>query len=247
MTTPSTTRANDALAAIRRGIGNVRATLPRAGGGDPILRLLKDGQWVFGADDHPIKGGTEAAVNILSIQHGFCCWSQDSELLGERMVPLGQPAPAPDDLPDTGHPWKPQLALTLRFISGAYSGQQVRYKPSSDGGLRAAGALLDVIEARLAEDTPYVCPIIALSSDTRRSARWGRYYVPVLEVVGWMDLDGNEEGVEAPSPPARARAAASAEDETPRRSLRDAPPVEFDGGDDEGGAPVQEPIRRRRR
>lgn len=198
-----------ALSALRSGLTNVRTKLPEAGG-SPYLRLLKDGDWVFGQEDNAVAPGTEAIINPLSIKHGYSSWTnrQPKEgkniLKGEIMVGLNQPLPAMHELDkhadeengDRPCPWKDQIAIDVKFVDGKHKGTQVVFKASSVGGLNAARGVLDAILAKLEEDTEFVCPIIKLSSDSYKHNTYGKTYVPVMEVVGWSNLQGEEEGDE---------------------------------------------------
>jgi hypothetical protein len=250
-----------ALAALKQNLQGVRATLPKAAR-DPFLRLLKDGQWVFGPEDHPVKQGTEAVINPLSIMHGYTCWSSSddpgikNENLGEVMVPLSEAKPAKASLPNHGYPWKDQISFMVKFIEGTHKGTQVIYKASSEGAHRAADALLDLMIARLDENTSFICPIIQFEVDHYRHKKWGKTYVPVLNVVGWADLEGNEEedGVaEPPQTPGRAEALPQPEPTPVRRGTEPEPEPALrrraaapEQGEVVDGV-VVEPLRRRRR
>lgn len=265
VTTPKTTGLG-ALNALKTGIQNVRTNLPEVGG-RPYLRLLKDGDWVFGQEDNAVAKGTEAVINPLSIKRGYSCWTNrqpgqgKNESLGEIMVGLNQPLQMIHELPphrdpalvaaalkkagltessdpeakqeviDTvpTSPWKDQIALDLKFVSGKHKGTQVQWKVSSIGGLSAARVILDAVLAKLDEGTAFVCPIITLDSDSYKHATYGKTYTPKIEVVGWMDLEGNEEDADddgAPEPvtaklPApEPEPAPAVEEEAPRRRRR---------------------------
>jgi hypothetical protein len=204
VTTPNSTGLG-ALGALRTGLANVRTKLPEVAS-SPYLRLLKDGDWVFGQEDNSVAKGTEAVINPLSIKHGYSCWTNrqpgegKNESLGELMVGLNQPLPAIHELqqhsdPITGRPvpWKDQLSMDVKFVSGKHKGTQVMYKVGSVGGLNACKTVLDAIMAKLDDGTMFVCPIVTLDSDSYKHATYGKTYVPKLEIVGWMDLEGNEE------------------------------------------------------
>jgi hypothetical protein len=204
-----------ALGALKTGLANVRTKLPEVAS-SPYLRLLKDGDWVFGQEDNAVAKGTEAVINPLSIKHGYSCWTNrqpgegKNESLGEIMVGLNQPLPAMHELPQhsdpaTGRPapWKDQMSVDIKFVTGKHKGTQVMWKVGSVGGLNAAKGILDAIMAKLDEGTSFVCPIVTLDSDSYKHATYGKTYVPKIEVVGWMDLEGNEEDTEddgAPEP-----------------------------------------------
>ena len=250
VTTPKQTGLG-ALGALRTGLANVRAKLPEIGG-SPYLRLLQDGDWVFGQEDNAVAAGTEAVINPLSIKHGYTCWTDrekgegKNENVGEIMMGLNQPLPAMHELeqktdPSTGRscPWKDQMSVDVKFVSGKHKGTQVLWKVSSVGGLNAARAILDEVLTKLEEETPFVCPIITLNSDSYKHASYGKTYVPKIEVVGWMDLEGNEEGDDTTGTPPVRKVEAKAE---PEKAPDPAPEqAEAPAADEEA------PPRRRRR
>lgn len=204
-TTAATGLAN--LATFRAGLAQTRASITATAGLTPLLRLLKDGQWVMGREDNAIANGTEAVINPASFQTGYSCWTNraptagKNELMGEEMYGIGQQKPPISSLPVHNDPrtqerceWREQMALEMKLVSGAYAGTQTLYKTASVGGVRAMTRLLDAIMARLdAGEATYICPVVAMSSDSYQHASFGRTYVPVLEIVGWADIFGNEE------------------------------------------------------
>ena len=243
VTTPKNTGLG-ALGALRTGLANVRTKLPEVAS-SPYLRLLKDGDWVYGQEDNAVASGTEAVINPLSIKHGYSAWTNrkpgegKNENLGEIMVGLNSPLPAIHELeqkvdPQTGiaAPWKDQMSVDVKFLNGKHKGTQVMWKVSSVGGLNAAKGILDAVLAKLDEGTPFVCPIVTLASDSYKHNTYGKTYVPKIEVVGWMDLEGNEEesdeevaALEGPKPVDEVvKAAVEPEpeqtDEAPRRRRR---------------------------
>lgn len=236
-----------ALSALRTGLQNVRTKMPEVGG-SPFLRLLKDGDWVFGQEDNAVAKGTEAVINPMSIKHGYTCWTNrqpgqgKNENLGELMVGLGQPLPSMHELeqhkdPTSGAPcpWKDQISMDVKFLDGKHKGTQVMWKTSSVGGLNAARVVLDAILAKLADETEFVCPIVRMESDSYKHATYGKTYVPVLEVVGWTDLEGNEEDAGGETK--------AVEDKTPAKAQEPEPEPEPEKAE----APAEEPVRRRRR
>lgn len=232
-----------ALSALRSGLANVRTKLPESGG-NPYLRLLKDGDWVFGQEDNAVADGTEAVINPLSIKHGYSCWTnrQPGEgknvLLGEIMVSVTQTVPpmhelekhVDEDNGDRPCPWKDQIAMDVKFLSGKHKGTQVLYKAPSVGGINACRGILDAILER-PEDTEFICPIVKLSSDSYKHPIYGKTYVPIMEVVSWTNMQGEEEdGSEA-----------AAELEAPKAVDEKVKEPE------KAEAPAEEPVRRRRR
>ena len=246
------TTGADALAHLRQNLGAVRNRLPEAGG-KPFLRMLTDGDWVFGKEDNAIEEGAEVIANPLSIKQGFCCWTDrgsnvKNKNMGDEMFALNEKAPMKSELPvyhdeESGpNPlaWKEQVQIDLKFLDGKYKGQEVLYKTSSVGGLRAMGELIEAILDRLSSGTPFVCPIIALSSAHYQHPNWGRTYNPVFTIVGWADMHGNEEeegGDEAPKQV----------EKQPARSRKTAPKAEPEPEPEPETANDPKPVRRRRR
>lgn len=194
-------------AGLRSGLATVKAQLPSSVGGLSYLRLLKDGQWVIGKNDDVVAPGTEAVVNVLSIQHGYSCWTNrapgqgKNEKLGEEMWGVTTPKTPVSQLPVHHDPrtqehceWKPQMSMELKFITGAQAGVEALYAASSVGGLRVMGEIIDALMARLDEGTAYIFPIVEVSSTAYNHQSYGRTYVPVMKIVGWADKNGNEDG-----------------------------------------------------
>lgn len=213
VTTPKQTGLG-ALNAIKSGLANVRAQVPEVGG-KPILRMLqeKDG-WVFGQEDNALPLGTEIVFNTLAIKHGYVCWTdrkgEKNELLEERMWGITQAATPVHEMPVLEDPktgatcqWKQAFSADAKILGGKHKGTEVVYKPSSMGGAQAMGALMDAIMEKFDsypdgfEGTMYVLPIVELrQKDPYSNKSGGKTYPPHFEIVGWMDLEGNEEDEE---------------------------------------------------
>jgi len=267
MSNEVTTGRSSALAALRSlktGIANVRQRLPE-NTGSPFLRMGTDGEWVFGQDDNVVKVGTEAVLNPLSIRHGYTCWTNrgkaegKNENLGEEMFRLSEAVPMAHELvqhkdPKTGAacPWKDQLSMDVKFMDGKHKGVQVLFKTSSMGGLNACRGIMDAMLERLDEDTDFVCPIISIDHDSYKHKSYGKTYVPKLEIIGWANLDGDEEGADEDQPKlAPAKAEPEPEPAPTRRTARAAAPEVADEApaevEDEPAAEDEAPPARRRR
>lgn len=210
---PSKGNAVAALQNLKAGLRNVISTIPSRSG-DPFLRLLKDGQWVYGQENVEVEPGSRWAVNPLSIRHGYVSWTdygEDSrkanEIVGEMMVPVNEPLFTRDQLSNTGWDWAQQIAMQLRCVSGEDVGTQVLYKVTSVGGMGAAQKLLTAIDAQLDADIDHPVAIVELLTDHYQHKRWGKTYTPVIEVRGWASLDGDmaAEEAEQAAPPRRRR------------------------------------------
>jgi hypothetical protein len=227
----------DYAAALMTGIAESKASTIVAGGGKDLLRMLKSGEWVFGQSNEEVQPGSRWVANVMSFQHGWCCWveggpGQKNELRGEIMVSMAKPKPACPP-PIDGTPYKEQRVMDLKCLDGADAGTEVTHKVGSIGGMRAILDLLDKVRARLASNPRYSCPVLVLGTDHYDHNKWGRIYTPVLEVVGWADMNGNLEG--APVPQVSAQSSPEA---TPTRPRVRKPPVDAAAAPVEPVAPV---------
>jgi len=200
MSTLQTTKAAGALAGLgnlKAGLAKVQQSIPAAGG-EPILRMGRDGKWIYGAENIEVEAGSEWAVNPLSLQHGFICWKKTDpnnkadkpEKLGEILVSMFEDKPLLSSLPDYGHPWAEQTCVGLRCISGEDEGEQTEYKPSSVGGANAMKELIGKIMAQLDTDEAHPVPVVVLKSDHYQHKTYGKTYTPLIEIVDWISMDG---------------------------------------------------------
>jgi hypothetical protein len=245
-----------ALGNLKQGLQNVQSGI-RVAGGDPILRMGRDGVWIYGADNVEVEDGSEWAINPMSLQHGFICWkdipqgSKDKpELLGEEVRSMFQPLPVKEALPDYGpaNKWVEEILVDIKCISGEDEGEQVIYKPSSTGGMRAMkeviGAIMEAIDKH--PDTPV--PVITLGNDSYQHKQYGKTYVPQLQIVRWIGMDGV-----APETPAEEKKQAEAQVSKTKQAVpaAAADQVEDDEAEDEVTQVAETPAdtgeRRRRR
>ena len=212
---------------LAEGIAESRASTILSGGGTPLLRLLKRGNWVFGMENEEVQGGSRWIVNIMSLAHGWCCWVETSgndknKLRGEVMVSITKPKPAmPPPIDNT--PYKEQRAFNLKCFDGEDAGTEVTYKTNSDGGMKAFDKLILAIQQRLVADPLHCCPVLVLGAESYDHPKWGETWKPIFDIAGWSDMNGNLAGQQAqvatakpaePPPPApRSRKAAIAPEE----------------------------------
>lgn len=218
ITKPAATALSaDLLGKLTKGIAESRATTVIAGG-KPLMRMLKDGGWVFGQRDDAMQEGSSWALNPLSIQHGWCAWtnhegSTKNSLVGEVMAAVYEPKPLKPG-PVEGWPFAEQRLFDLKCLDGDDEGTETVYKTSSIGGMRAVDELLGMLQAHLAEDPMHPCPVIQLLSDSYQHQKYGKIYIPVFEIVGWATMNGEvveETGAIEDNSAAEAEAAAAAE------------------------------------
>ena len=260
-------RAGNQLASIQNlkaGLSNVRQSIVTAGG-DPFLRLLQDGSWVFGAENIEVEEDSLWAVNPYSLEHGFVCWTdydqkkekRSNKTLGERMVPMTESPPLEHELPEYEFPWVQQLSISVVCVQGAHEGTQVLYKATSEGGKRAVRELVGAIMAQLDADPGRPVPIVVLDSGHYTHKVWGKTYTPSIVVTDWETMDATElsggaadeagEPEEEPAPAARTRTRAAKADPEPAPEQEDEPPFEPDDNGEDDAAPEPAPATRRRR
>jgi len=193
-TRQATAIGTDVISKLRSGIAESRANTVIAGG-KPLLRLLKDANWVFGQRDDQVQEGSTWAVNPLSIAHGWVAWTNHegntkNTLVGEVMAPVH--APKPDrPQPIDGWAFTEQRLFELRCMDGDDEGTEVVYKISSVGGMRAVDDLLASLQGQLADNPLYPCPVVELLSDSYQHQKYGKIYVPIFNVIDWATMDGN--------------------------------------------------------
>jgi hypothetical protein len=191
--------SNDLVNRLIAGIGKSRASVPVVGG-MPLLRLLKSGNWVYGQNDDPVQDGSEWAINPLSMQHGWSCWTnrpgkEVNELLGEDMAPVTEDMPPrPDAL--QGFEWNIQRQMSLKCLNGDDEGIECVYKNSSKGGIRAVDTLLGLLTEQLRTDPSKVVPIVRLDVSWYDHPKFGQTFVPIFEVVDWADMSGMRDTVD---------------------------------------------------
>lgn len=254
---PATRAAGGALASLQNlkaGLQNVHQNIHVAGG-EPIMRMGRDGKWIFGQENLEAEPEARWAANPFSIQHGYICWKvipegskEKPELLGEAMVSMFDTKPDKGSLPDYGHPWDDCYSINLFCLDGEDKGEQVLYKTSSTGGVRAVKELIGAVMA-LPDDTTTPVPVLLLKSDTYQHKTYGKTYFPVLEIVDWVAMGDQPDEADAPEPepekapaPAattRRRAAAAPEPANDQKAAEPEP--------EQAAAPAGEGERRRRR
>jgi hypothetical protein len=201
--------------ALMRGVEDVRAGLSTSDmGGKPLLRLVGQGDWVFGQTNEEVQEGSHWAVNMMTLQRGWCCW-HDGKLLGQVMVSILVPRP-PCPPPINGKGFDEQYSMELTCISGDDAGQPVLYKNNSRGFKIAFADLMSKVRARYANEKVSYWPIVELKQSNYWHKKYNKQiYDPILEVVAWADPDGNIAG-QAPKAAVAGPAKAAPAPEPPK-------------------------------
>lgn len=247
--------ADDFLQALQTMVGGIQG----GGGGPPLLRLIKEGIFVYGQENIEVEEGSLWALNPASMEHGWACWD-DGQLLGEQMVPFNLPQPRRDALPDYGpdREWKQQVSARMKCRTGEDVDVEVLYKGTSLGQRNAFKELIIKIMQRVKQDPGHFVPVVELNMDSYQHKKYGKTFFPVLDLYGFMSMSG-ENALDWPAPvaasqqpataaaaaqPAPAQPAAPAVAATPAPAV--APPVTAAAAPPAAAAPAPE-VRRRRR
>lgn len=195
-----------ALQGLKKAIVNVKTTLVKKGG-DPFLRLLKSGEWVYGQEDTEVEAGSAWAINPMSITHGWVAWKRGTDVdnsqgpVGEVMVPATLPLPRADELPKIDHEpnasWAQQFAFSLVCLTGEDRGEQVLYKNASVGGVAAVDAILNAISQQLDDDPENPVPVVTLEVDDYKHKKHGKTFTPIFAVQTWRPLSDDLPDVQA--------------------------------------------------
>lgn len=185
----------DFAQALLQGLTASRVTLQAPGGGKPFLRLLRDGDWVFGQGDDLVQEGSHWAINVKTLYWGWVCWTnrpsgQKNEKLGQVMDSMIRDRPAKPD-PIQGYPFADQISFDALCLDGEDAGLEVTFSNGSIGTMRAFTKLRDAIIVQLQKDIRYPCPVITLGQESYKHTSYGKIYNPIWTITGWADLGGN--------------------------------------------------------
>jgi hypothetical protein len=201
--TGSTALSTDLASRFIAGIAESRATTTiEVGGGKPLLRMLKTGEWVYGQANDEVQDGSAWAVNIMTLSHGWVCWTKHdkgkNQKLGEVMASVLEPKPPRPD-PIDGNAYKEQRGFDLKCMDGEDEGVEVAHKMTSMGGIRGIDGLLAAIQKQLRSDPAHPCPVVVLETESYVGS-YGKTYNPIYRVVDWVDLQGEPASAALPDP-----------------------------------------------
>ena len=161
--------------------------------GTTILKMDKTGYWVFGADSTDIDPETEWAINPNEFLHGYIAWGE-GVVLGEKMVSVSQPLPELEPAPSGARKgWETQLGMSLQALTGEDAGLSVRYTATSVGGRNAIQKIANAIADQLESNPSKPVAVVKLAKETYQHKQYGKIFTPVMNVVGWVGMDGSED------------------------------------------------------
>jgi hypothetical protein len=210
---PAAGGALTSLAALQTALANVNTAAIIGRSGLPMMLFKREGSgtWGFGQKRTIPEPGSKWAVNPLTFKYGFICFGDNNKVLDERLVSVSQPKPVITELPNTGFDWQEEWAVNMKCLGGADAGTEVIFKANTDGGIKAIVMLVDLLRDRIngGQHDGKIVPIALLEKDSYQHSQHGRVWIPVLNTIDWMSLDGP-----APAPTSES---ASPPIEQPRR------------------------------
>jgi hypothetical protein len=173
----------DLSKALKSNLANV------ADVGTVIIKMDKTGHWVFGSDSTETQDNSEWAINPFSFIHGYIAWG-NSEVLGEKMVPINQPLPELEPAPaNAKRGWEVQVGLEMTCINGDDKGLTARWATTATGGKRAIQALGVEIAEQIEKDPTKPVAIVSLETEHYTHRSYGKVYTPKISVVRWESMD----------------------------------------------------------
>jgi hypothetical protein len=156
-----------------------------------LFKSREGGLWMFGRKRVAPELDSRWAFNPISPRWGYVCFDEQNKPT-ERMAPISQPKPDVTTLPDLGFPWQEQRTVDMKCLTGVDAGVEVTLKVNTVGGVQAVDGLIDAVLDQLnsGQHGGNVVPIGLLKNDSYQHVERGKIYIPVIEIVDWMPLDG---------------------------------------------------------
>ena len=170
------------------------------GGSKAFLKLdANSGTFLFGRSGDDVTG-EEIVVNTGSIQHGYTLWVDGKA--EKRSVPFNQDLPAPMDgrTDSEGDFCSPTESRYFEARFEDDSETVVVYDANSFGARKGVDALLSAIRLRATSgEEEFLYPKVLLDSESykNKKAKGKTIHNPIFKVVAWLNLEGEEQVVNA--------------------------------------------------
>jgi len=208
--------------AMQGGYDPFAAYGQEAAAGGTFLKFSRNGEWVSGQNENEVDTDRHLVANMEELSIGWIRWA-DGKPAERRMGLLVQgfkPEPRDalgyteesewelDDENRPKDPWKFTNELPMAYPD---DGEQLTFSASSKGGIGAIGNLCKAYGRERAQRAGKV-PVIALGRSSYMHPVYKKTYVPVLNIVDWIDNSGipapASEEEDATEKPAETKAAA---------------------------------------
>jgi len=167
-----------------------------ASNGGAFLKFSK-GEWLLGQNDDEVALGRRLVANMSELSIGWIRWEDGKPaerrmgLLAQGHKPesrsaLGYTEQGEWETGDDGNPKDPWNFTNELPLADPETGEQMTLTASSKGGIGAMGNLCKAYgrEYRTKGD---LVPVIELGRDSYKHPKYGKTYVPVLNIVDWID------------------------------------------------------------
>lgn len=181
-----------------------------------FLKFSK-GEWLLGQNDDEVELGRRLAANMDELSIGWIRW-EDGKPVERRMgllaqgykpelrAALGYTDETEWELDDEDRPKDPWNFTNELPLADPEDGTQMTFSASSKGGIGCVGNLCKAY-AKEYRNQPGKVPVLELSRDSYKHAKYGKTYVPVLNIVDWIEngsvpvpaVDGGDEPEEKPA------------------------------------------------
>lgn len=160
-----------------------------------FLKFSK-GEWLKGQNDDEVPLETKLVVNMDELSIGWIRWADKKPqerqmgLLAQGHKPepraaLGYTDPDEWEVDKDDKPQDPWSFTNELPAADPETGEQMIISMSSKGGIGAIGNLCKAYAKEYRQREGQV-PVIALQRDSYKHKEYGKTYVPVLTIVGWM-------------------------------------------------------------
>jgi hypothetical protein len=192
----STINQNTAVA-VQGGYDPYAAYGQEAASGSGDFLKFSKGEWLKGQNDDEVELGKLLAANMAELSIGWIRW-EDKKPVERRMGllahghkpesrgELGFTDHAQWDLDATGKPQDPWSFTNELPVADPETGEQMTISMSSKGGIGAIGNLCKAYGKEYRQRDGLI-PVIELGRDSYKHKEYGKTYVPVLNIVDWVE------------------------------------------------------------
>jgi len=182
--------------AVQNGYDPFAAYGQEAANGGTFLKFNK-GEWQAGQNSDEVPLGTLLVANMQELSIGWIRWENGSPaerrlnlltsgVKPERRDELGYDDQTEWETNDDGDPQDPWNFTNELPMADPKTGTQYTFSASSKGSIGCIGNVCKTY-ARLYKDKPGLVPVMELKRDSYIHRKHGKLYVPVLEIVDWVE------------------------------------------------------------